>query len=333
VPGHELVQFLLRHRVIAPADVVERELRIVDRGRDRFVVRSIAIDGRARAYVKQRIAAEAQPYLDAEIGALAYLAGTPALTRIGPGSLANDPELGLVAMTALPGEAAIALDEPTICEALAGLLATLHRETLATSADDLPPMGPSPALQVAGVLGDPPTWQPAALHTVWPLVAHPRRLKLAASQGREAWRPVALIHGDIKTEHCFAAPRVGGGVEVRVIDWELSGLGDPAWDVACALSEILTAVPVTAIRGAAPLPDAAARFLRTYANAVSAGGATASFLERVTLYAGLRFFQSSLERAMVDATDEAPIRMYLDWSDAILGAPGDFAQRLQAAAG
>jgi Phosphotransferase enzyme family len=330
VPEIDLVRFLLQRGVLDPADVVERGLRIVDRGRDRFVVRDVSVDGHTVAYVKQRAAPLAQPYLDAEIATLAYLSGEPRLARVGPRHLASDSALGIVAMTAVAGDSPVTPDDPSVVDALADLLATLHRETLTARARARLPVGRSPAPQIAGVLADPPTWQPPALPVVWPFVADPARLRRAAAAVSRVWTANALIHGDIKAEHCYVAWREDGSVDLRVIDWELSGIGDPAWDVACAVSEILvmTSAPAGRTR-VKELPEGAAQFVRTYARGFGRSACTAAFLHRLTLYTALRFFQSSVERATVNPNDAAPIHVYLDWSEAILARPEAFTALLR----
>jgi hypothetical protein len=52
--------------------------------------------------------------------------------------------------------------------------------------------------------------------------------------GRQ-WRRLCLMHGDMKADNVLIALRPDGGRELKLIDWELSNLGDPLWDAACAL--------------------------------------------------------------------------------------------------
>jgi Phosphotransferase enzyme family len=46
------------------------------------------------------------------------------------------------------------------------------------------------------------------------------------------WRPETLMHGDWKVDNCLLS---SDGTAMRVVDWELAGWGDPAWDVATLL--------------------------------------------------------------------------------------------------
>ncbi len=53
---------------------------------------------------------------------------------------------------------------------------------------------------------------------------------------REAWQPLCSIHGDLRGDNVMVG---GGEVDaegIRLVDWETWGLGDPAWDVACAVA-------------------------------------------------------------------------------------------------
>ena len=55
------------------------------------------------------------------------------------------------------------------------------------------------------------------------------------------WRPICLIHGDVKWDNFMLigepdAEPSAPGAALRVVDWELADLGEPAWDVGCALA-------------------------------------------------------------------------------------------------
>ncbi len=56
---------------------------------------------------------------------------------------------------------------------------------------------------------------------------------------RSGWCSTSLIHGDLKFDNILCP--VGSGATVRLIDWELSGMGDPGWDVGAVLGSYLYA--------------------------------------------------------------------------------------------
>lgn len=62
-------------------------------------------------------------------------------------------------------------------------------------------------------------------------------------QGLSAgWRYEAFIHGDIKWDNFLLnKSRVESDIEpeLRIIDWELSDVGDPGWDIGCAFGAYL----------------------------------------------------------------------------------------------
>jgi len=64
---------------------------------------------------------------------------------------------------------------------------------------------------------------------------------------RNSWRHTSLIHYDLKLENIIVTG--GRPAHVKLIDWELAGMGDPSWDVGSIMGEYLAAwllsIPVT----------------------------------------------------------------------------------------
>jgi hypothetical protein len=60
-------------------------------------------------------------------------------------------------------------------------------------------------------------------------------------QLRHQWRPQTLMHGDLKWDNSVLY-RSAFGPKVCLIDWELAGWGDPAWDLACLVQELCTSL-------------------------------------------------------------------------------------------
>jgi hypothetical protein len=44
------------------------------------------------------------------------------------------------------------------------------------------------------------------------------------------WRFDSLVRGDMKWDNVLIYP-VGGGLDFRIVDWEMADFGDTAWDV------------------------------------------------------------------------------------------------------
>ena len=124
---------------------------------------------------------------------------------------------------------------------------------------------------------------------------------------RRQWRCSAFTHGDVRwTNVLIVEPD-----EVRLIDWEAAGIGDPAWDVACAfegwLSHGLESLELPPDSGPAEASVAFAKLLpavqqqtrafwQAYASETEATPQIRrTFLDRATAYTGARLLQSAHE--------------------------------------
>lgn len=122
------------------------------------------------------------------------------------------------------------LPSPSASAALGRALARAHLATQGV---------PIPFRASAGVLDlscdPPPVITLARARQVALSLAGDTVLGPALTRARSLWQATCLVHGDVKWDNCLvdltATPPV-----VRLIDWELSGLGDPAWDLAAAMA-------------------------------------------------------------------------------------------------
>ena len=55
------------------------------------------------------------------------------------------------------------------------------------------------------------------------------------------WQPETLVHGDIRADNVLVAHPAAGADDVRLVDWELWHVGDPAQDLAGLLEAIVSA--------------------------------------------------------------------------------------------
>ncbi len=130
-----------------------------------------------------------------------------------------------------------------------------------------------------------------------------------------AWTADALIHSDVRWENCLiAAP--DGRQELKIVDWELAGPGDPCWDVGSVFGAYLgfwlQFLPVTAssapesfVEGAryplAAMRPAIGAFWRAYAQTRRLDPAAARrCLLRSICFGAVRLVQGAFER-MQDA--------------------------------
>ena len=132
---------------------------------------------------------------------------------------------------------------------------------------------------------------------------------------QQEWRSDAFIHFDAKwdnwvvVEPTTRVPTRG----LRIVDWELAGLGDACWDVASVLADYLSLwrlsvlllddrapeYPSTGIQGRLERMQPAMReFWRTYVRSMHhAPGVANALLVRTTRFAAVRLLQIAVERA------------------------------------
>jgi aminoglycoside phosphotransferase (APT) family kinase protein len=160
------------------------------------------------------------------------------------------------------------------------------------------------------------------------------------------WRGDALVHGDMKWDNCVARGGDGGDVppELHVVDWELSGVGDSAWDVGSALHSYLccwllglplgAAASAGALLAANEYPVAAMHpavraFWRAYRDGRGLHGAHAAhFLRRSVLFAGARTVQTTWEYARTFTADTRYTHLLLQLAVNVLTRPEQAARVL-----
>ena len=63
-----------------------------------------------------------------------------------------------------------------------------------------------------------------------------QQLQAQAEATKRAWSPSCLVHGDLKWDNILVYPKEPTiSPALRIGDWELAGIGDPAWDAASIL--------------------------------------------------------------------------------------------------
>jgi len=73
------------------------------------------------------------------------------------------------------------------------------------------------------------------------IVQHSADLCRLLEELRGEWREEAVIHGDLRWDNCHVARLPSGGprVGIKLVDWEMAGVGDPCWDIGTVFSEHL----------------------------------------------------------------------------------------------
>ncbi len=126
---------------------------------------------------------------------------------------------------------------------------------------------------------------------------------------RREWKWSTFTHGDVRWSNVL----VDDNDAIRLIDWETAGIGDPAWDIACAFegwfSRALETLPLRENDGPREASDAFAQILPSlqeqtrqlwlaYANARALSQEERrTLLECATALVGARLIQSAYEWA------------------------------------
>jgi len=152
----------------------------------------------------------------------------------------------------------------------------------------------------------------------------------------EGWRVESLIHFDAKGDNVLLCSMTGAR-SVWLIDWEMAGLGDAAWDIGSILADYLGVwlawIPITGEDSPADylslarfplitLQSALRAFWKSYRLACNLNERAASaFLLSATRYAAVRLIQRVYEQARdeVDLAANDICQLQLRWN--ILSEP------------
>ncbi len=159
----------------------------------------------------------------------------------------------------------------------------------------------------------------------------------------DLWFADCTIHNDLKWDNILVHPRDGETelTEVKIIDWEMAGIGDPCWDVGTVLSEFVAfwalSIPVVGgepYEGLAKYPiedmqPAIRAFWESYAEAMEFDRATArERLIKSVRFAGARLIQTAYERTQTMTHLTPHIYLLLQLSLNIMEGPEDAAEGL-----
>lgn len=266
--GEPLVERLRAAGLLTATEAARCSTQVARRAR--YTIAIVAVAGRPRYVVKAARHGDVAPLVAHERRVLQTLARSTA-TSVAP-AVADLPQLDDALVVAHLDDLASAVrDDPLdLGQLVAVSLARLHAAR------------PTQAGRATGALGD--SAVPALLlpRLAAPANRHPATAAslrfLAAS-----WRAGVPIHGDVKWEHV----RRDGAL----IDWELAGVGDPAWDLASLLHELCI--------GEVP-PPVLGQVLATYARHVGRPLHRA-FLQRTRAALAVRCVQSAEEYRASDA--------------------------------
>lgn len=320
----EVIAHLIRAGAVDPARALAEGLVCIPCGRSHAVLR-VEMGGQPLLSVKLFGAprGETEGTAAAELLARRLAGDVPALAALVPkGHESGNPHLLIAAWVAgrpaweTEGDAApdLATGLPALSARLVPLLAAMHRASAQhlrrhpdTAIDrTLPwilrlPDGDSPA----------DLWSNSLVADVLAQIVSRSDLVAGLRRARAAWRPVGLIHGDCKLDNVI----IGDDGAIRLIDWEMARLGDPAWDLAALSHRLL-------IDQGAAAAGHLAQLAEDYARAVGVPAQTIAL--RLPLYGAAWTLMSALQyRSTSSEPDSESIARMLEAATAgfALSAP------------
>jgi hypothetical protein len=345
----ELPRYLIARGLLSPESVVSGDLLMRDmssRNRDY----AVEVRSGLSLFVKQALDPDDR-YLQIEARRYSQLASL--LPSVMPRFVLWDEELAVLVVE-LVGDgdvhstqaAASGKDAPAIGAAMGRAMGALHGSTRVA----------------AGIPVDEPAILPGVLSLHRPDVSLFRDASAAAIElveiiQQDDWLPalldelrrnyhfVALIHHDAKWDN-FVIERADAGLRTRLVDWELAGIGDPAWDVGSVLAGYLSSwlfsipvsggVPPSHLLGLAERPVAAMRpsvqaFWAAYLDAlgpVPPDDPPASLLQRALLFCAGRLLQTAYEACQVADGVSSACVLHLQVAANIMRMPAVAAHRL-----
>jgi len=130
---------------------------------------------------------------------------------------------------------------------------------------------------------------------------------------RREWRTQTLIHFDIRWDNCLVSAHSATRrkIELKLVDWELAGVGDPCWDVGSVFNDYLScwllSIPITGETPPDRFPELARyplhkmqpalrSFWRSYVRRMELDtAASEEWLLRAVKYAAARLVQTAFE--------------------------------------
>jgi Ser/Thr protein kinase RdoA (MazF antagonist) len=264
-PGRVLAA-LVRSGLVDAGAACDGAVSVLDASRSNPVYR-VAVDGLSRYVVKQAGPdVETGSPLAAEQAAYRWLAAEPSVAALAPGTAALSGDDGWLVLDAVVDArplheliAEVDGDCVPLLATLARTIATLHGAGARDAGNGLLavrrpwlldlPSGPLPPFAAAN---------PAAVAAAGELRAQPALMAVVEGLAGE-WRPCTVIHGDVKWDNVLVRRRPDGAWRLWLVDWELAGWGDPAWDLGGIVEGIVT--------GFAAEPGTVAPLVRTVVGA------------------------------------------------------------------
>ncbi len=297
---HNIAHYLLERGFVSPSDIVHNQCTVTNSSsRNRCF--KVAFQSKRGVFVKQSRPSDVtlQTCLEIEACCGREFQASGLLSDHVPRVLGYDKQRGILCSELVADAESLrqfcgthVTQRPAIASALGDVLAKFHSTDTAQMVKRLPPRARH---RVPTTLRDDLTGVTAKIDPVG-ISARIRQYPEYAKLIRNAatlWNPDGLCHGDIRWDNILIK-QTNSELGLSIIDWELAGGGDTAWDVAGVVEAYLVDW-VGNILELAELRDLVNSFLMAYISRRGNSVKNASFLRRVSAFAGCRLVQSTFE--------------------------------------
>lgn len=320
-----LLHELIAHGVVSAAELASGGVELEEASRSHSAYR-VSVGGVPRAFVKRCDPIRSQGrnlHCEAVLYRIAGAEG--ALNGVVPRCQVVSPDDTLIVIDPLPvpPEGSRWPYSGPVLEGRAGhpILEAYGRAVARTHSVVPPPFGEAPWLLLALEFGwgnDPHLPQPVR-RLFRSLSARPV-FRRGFWEAWNAWRATGLMHGDLRWTNVLFAD--GEVPHVWLVDWELSCLGDPAWDVGSVLADIVSSASLASGQLATmrQFAEAVVPFLSAYREEAQPPVSTwRALLTRSSLNAGVRLVQAVSEHGHVSGSDmNAVAPLLIPWSVELL---------------
>jgi aminoglycoside phosphotransferase (APT) family kinase protein len=343
-----VADYLIARELVAPERVVAGDLEIRDASRRNRNYRVESRDGPSYL-VKQAGTPDARATLAQEASAYRVLeAAGPAVARYVPAFHGFDDHHALLVLELVDSGRTLAEHQSrgrfsaTLAREVGRALGTLHRESAAAARRaGQPPYALFIHRPTVGWLRD---TSDANVQLVR-LVQGAPALVQALDELRADWRVECLVHNDYKADNCVVVrDRSGRGRGIRLVDWEIAGPGDPAWDAGSVFGDYLgvwlSSIPITgsdpperfaelARFPLARMRPALAAFWSAYSAAAGLDATTSDRrLVRSVRFAAARLLQTASEQTQYSPQLTGTTLCLAQVAANVLGRPHEAAVRL-----
>ena len=289
-----MIKLLRDKQLLSASDIIDAGVQVREDIRDRFLISKVLINGKTVYFVKYARNSTSHEALHKEWLVYQYFKSNQSLYSLVPKLIVDSFEHSVMVIEWINGESSLAssLPKKEVVALIARTIGKLHKYT--ANAENI--LNFSRKTWVLSNLSKEKEWEQSPQLKKHIENVQKKIIISGMKQANDQWKSDALIHGDLKWEHCI----VTGNKEasfLKLIDWELATYGDSAWDIACVISDIVLDQQYMKQTHVKTIPEILQSknidiLLKSYCQERACSD---NFLERVSIFCGARLFQTYLE--------------------------------------